>query len=118
MAKNVLTDNLSEPLNGATTAKVDINSGDGNLTIDRLTGGEQVLASGTLQYFEKQGLPTRTVNSSNGQATLTLKGGRCRTTLVPFPLGGLQRGIPSGRSTSIPRSRLTSLPTAMAATSS
>jgi hypothetical protein len=72
MAKNVLTYNLSEPLNGATTAKVTINAGDGNLTIDRLTGGEQVLASGTLQYFENQGLPTRTLVLSNGQATLTL----------------------------------------------
>jgi predicted membrane protein len=76
MTKNVLTDNFSEPLNGATTAKVDINAGDGNLTIDRLTGGEQVLASGTLQYFENQGVPNRSVNTSDGQATLTLRGGR------------------------------------------
>src|SRR5512139_1172253 len=76
MAKNILTDNLSEPLSGATTGKVDINAGDGNLTIDRLTGGEQVLASGTMQYLEKQGPPTRTLVSSNGQATLTLKGSR------------------------------------------
>jgi predicted membrane protein len=74
MAKKVLTDNLSEPLNGATTARVDIHAGDGNLTIDRLTGGEQVLASGTLQYLENQGLPTRTLVSNNGQATLTLRG--------------------------------------------
>lgn len=75
MAKNVLTDNLSEPLNGATTAKVDINAGDGNLTIDRFAGGEQVLASGTLQYFEKQGLPARTLVSSNERASLTLRSG-------------------------------------------
>jgi hypothetical protein len=74
MANNLLTDNLSEPLNGATTARVDINSGTGNLTIDRLTGGEPVLASGTLQYFEKQGPPTRSVSSDNGQATFTLRG--------------------------------------------
>jgi hypothetical protein len=74
VANNVLTDNLSEPLNGTTTAKVDINSGTGNLTIDRLTGGEQVLASGTLQYFENQGLPTRTLNSNNDQTTLTVSG--------------------------------------------
>lgn len=73
MAKNVLIDNLSEPVNGATTAKVDINAGDGNLMIDRLTGGGQVLASGTLQYFENQGPPTRTLTSSNGQTTLTLR---------------------------------------------
>ena len=79
VAKKVLTDNLSEPLNGATAAKVDINAGDGNLTIDQLTtggqltDGEQVLASGTLQYLENQGLPTRSVNTINGQASLTLK---------------------------------------------
>ena len=74
MAKNVLTNNFSEPLNGATTAKVDINVGDGNLTIDRLTEANQVLASGTLEHFEKQGLPARTLNLNNGQATLTLRG--------------------------------------------
>jgi hypothetical protein len=60
-------------LGNATAAKVDIDNGDGNLTIDRLTGGEQLLASGTLQYLEKQGLPTRTLNTSNGQTTLKLK---------------------------------------------
>jgi predicted membrane protein len=75
MAKNVLTHSLSEPLNGTKTATVDINTDMGNLTIDRLSGGEHVLASGTLQYFEKQGPPTHTLSSSNGQATLTLKGG-------------------------------------------
>ena len=85
MAKNVLTDNLSEPLNGATTAKVDINTGTGNLTIDRLAGGEQVLASGTLQYFENQGPPTRTLNSSNGQATLTLRRGDTGRPWFRFP---------------------------------
>ena len=73
MANSVLTHNLSEPLGNATAAKVDIDNGDGNLAIDGLTGGEQVLASGTLQYLEKQGLPTRTLNTSNGQATLKLK---------------------------------------------
>ena len=75
MAKNVLTDNLSEPLNGVTTIKIDIDAGDGNLTIDRLAAGEQLLTSGTLQYFEKQGQPTRTLVSRDDQATLTLRGG-------------------------------------------
>ena len=74
MAKNMLIDNLSEPINGTTAAKVIINSGVGNLTIDRLPGSEQLLASGTLQYFEKQGQPTRSLSSINGQATLTLRG--------------------------------------------
>ena len=75
MAENVLTQELSEPLNGTTAAKVDINTGTGNLTIDRLTGGEQLLASGTLEYLENQELPTHTLTSSNGEATLTLRGG-------------------------------------------
>jgi hypothetical protein len=84
MAKNVLTHNLSEPLNGATTAKVNINSDTGHLTIDKLIGGEQVLASGTLQYFD-QGLPTRIRSSSNGQATLTLRGGGTGRPWFRFP---------------------------------
>ena len=85
MAKNVLTHNLSEPLNGATTVKVEISAGDGNLTIDRLSGGEQVLASGELQYFENQGVPACTLNTSNGQATLTLKGGGAGQSWFRFP---------------------------------
>ena len=85
MSKNVLIDNFSEPLNGATAAKVDINAGDGNLTIDQLTSGEQVLASGTLQYFENQGRPARTVNASNGLAALTLRRGDAGRPWVRFP---------------------------------
>lgn len=85
MASEVLTDSLLEPLNGATTAKVDVSSGIGNLTIDRLTGGEEVLASGTLQYFEKQGAPARTLNSSGGQAILILRGGDIGRPWFRFP---------------------------------
>ncbi len=73
MAKNVLTYNLSEPLGGAKTAKIDIDNGDGNMVIDPLTSGEQLLASGTLQYLESQGQPTCSASTSQGQATLTLK---------------------------------------------
>jgi hypothetical protein len=85
MTKNVLTYSLSEPLNGATTVKVEINAGDGNLTIDRLAGGEQMLASGTLQYLENQGVPACTLNTSNGQATLALKGGGAGQPWFRFP---------------------------------
>lgn len=85
MADKVLTEGLSEPLNGATTAKVAINCGPGHLTIDRLTGGQQLLASGDLQYFEKQGPPTRTLDLTNGQANLTLVGGgKPRASLFRF----------------------------------
>ena len=73
VAKNVLTDNFSEPLNGTTTAVVDIQAGGGNLSIDKLAGGAQLLAGGALQYLEDQGLPDRALVSSNGQATLTLR---------------------------------------------
>jgi predicted membrane protein len=75
VTNNMLTQGLSEPLNGTKRLKVDINSDMGNLTIDRLAGGEQLLASGTLQYVEKQGPPTRSLDSGNGETTLTLKGG-------------------------------------------
>jgi hypothetical protein len=85
MTKNVMTHSLSEPLNGATTVKVEINAGDGNLTIDRLAGGEHVLASGTLQYLENQGVPACTLNTSNGQATLTLKCGSVGQPWFRFP---------------------------------
>ncbi len=85
MSNQLLTESLSEPLNGATTAKVDISTGTGNLTIDRLAAGEPVLASGTLQYFEKQGVPTRSVSSDNGQATLTLRGGSAGRPSFRFP---------------------------------
>jgi hypothetical protein len=85
VANKVLTDELSEPLNGATTAKVDIHSGTGNLTIDTLTGGEQVLASGTLQYVENQGQPIRSVSSDDDQATLTLRGRGTGRPWLRFP---------------------------------
>ena len=85
MTKNVLADTLSEPLNGARTAKFYVHAGDGNLTIDRLTNGEPVLANGMLQYFENQGLPARTLIMSNSEATLTLKGGRAGQPRFRFP---------------------------------
>lgn len=72
MAKHLLTEHLSEPLNGTSTAKVDVNIGDGNLTVDSLPSGEPVWVSGTLQYFEGQNIPSRSVSTSSGRATLTL----------------------------------------------
>jgi hypothetical protein len=72
---NALAYVLAEPLRGAKTANVEVNVGDGNLTIDRLTGGEQLLASGTLQYLENQGAPNRYASVDNGHARLTLRGG-------------------------------------------
>lgn len=83
--RNVLTDNLAEPLNGATAAKFDIDAGDGNLSIDRLTGGEPLLAGGELQYLEKQGQPARTLVSFLGEATLTLHRGEGAQPWFRFP---------------------------------
>jgi len=87
MANNVLTHNLSEPLRSTTAAKINIDNGDGNMILDGLTSGEPVLASGTLEYLEKLGLPSSTLDldGSNGQATLTLKASRGRQTWFRFP---------------------------------
>lgn len=85
MAKNVLTEKISEPLNGAQTAKVDIYVGDGNLVIDRLTSSEQVLANGTLQYLEKQGTPVHVVTVDNSLFVLSLKAGRGGQPWFRFP---------------------------------
>lgn len=75
MSNNLLTHKLSEPLNGATAAVIEIHAGDGNLRVGQMAGGEQVLASGTLQYFENQGLPRRNLEMANNQARLSLRGG-------------------------------------------
>jgi hypothetical protein len=82
---DVLAYDLSEPLNGAQSAKVDIDAGDGHLTIGRLTGGEQLLAGGTLQYLKERGAPTHSVTLDNGQATLTLRGGRADRSWFRLP---------------------------------
>ncbi len=80
-AGKMLTYELVEPLGGAASAKFDIYTGSGNLTIDTLTGGEPLLAGGTLQYLESLGEPTRSLVSFNGQSSLSLKwnenGGAC-----------------------------------------
>jgi hypothetical protein len=75
MSKKVLTHTMSEPLGGASSVKAAIEPGDGNLMIDGVTDGKAVLASGTLQYLEKQGLPIQSLEMANGKATFTLKAG-------------------------------------------
>jgi DUF4097 and DUF4098 domain-containing protein YvlB len=74
MANELLTDVLSEPLQGVSRARIDINSGSGNLAVDALPNGDEVLARGELQYFEKQGRPTRCMESADGEATFQLNG--------------------------------------------
>lgn len=68
----ILTQELSEPLSGATTARIEINRYSGDLAIDRQPGGEKVLASGNLPYLDTQAI-TRSVNTTRNPATLTLK---------------------------------------------
>ncbi len=71
----VLTHELNEPLDGATSAKFDFYTGSGNLTMDSLTGGEPLLAGGTLQYLDNLGEPARTLVSFNGHSDFTMKWG-------------------------------------------
>src|SRR5690349_11823049 len=73
MAKKAFIHNLSAPFDSAMTANIDVNVADGNLTINMLIDGEQMLASGMLEYLENQGLPTLSVDASHGQANLNLK---------------------------------------------
>lgn len=73
MAKNVLTCNLLETLGNVDMADVNIDPGDGNLAVDGLTGNERELASGTLQYLEKNGLPTWSLDTSKRPNRFTIK---------------------------------------------
>lgn len=68
---NRLTHTMSEPLGDVTSAKVDINSGDGNLIIDG-QADKQVLVSGALEYLEKNGLPVWSVSTFSDKATITM----------------------------------------------
>ncbi len=85
MTKRMLTQIVSEPLDGARNAAVAIDTGTGNLTIDPLSGGE-LLATGTLEYLEGQDPPVPLVSTSNGKATLSLKaeGGRQASFRMPW----------------------------------
>lgn len=76
MAKNLFADEFSEPINGEKRALIDIHAGNGNLTMDGLSGGEPVLASGRLEYFEDQGSPTRHLEVKDGDLCLSMRGSR------------------------------------------
>lgn len=78
----VLTQDLSESVGDATSARYEIHTGTGNLTIDPLPAGQPLLASGTLEYLERQGRPTGSVEMNKGLYTLTLKAN-----------GGLKQGF-------------------------
>ncbi len=85
MAKKVLTQNLSEPLQGATSAAIDIGAGSGNLEIGTLSNGEPVLASATLEYLESQVPPTPAITRSGDRASLTLRAAGARRPSFKMP---------------------------------
>ncbi len=85
MAKKVLIHNLSEPLCEAMSAKFDINTGTGNLTIDRLANGDGLLVSGTLEYLESQDPPAWTVDAMDNQAIFMLQASGGRQPGLRFP---------------------------------
>ena len=74
-AGDLLIQTLSEPLDGATSATVTLDQGDGNLTLEKNAENEPMLASGTLQYYEKIGVPLSSHTTNNGAATYTLNAG-------------------------------------------
>lgn len=88
MARNVLTETLSEPLDGATAAMIDIHTRDGNLTVGRITTAEPLLASGTLEYLDDRDRPMRTRDASDGTVTLSLQGGKAGQPWFRLPWTG------------------------------
>jgi hypothetical protein len=85
MVNKVLTKNISEPLNGANGAIIEINCGTGHLTIDKLNADDQALAKGTVQYLQNQGVPNQSFETKDGQATFTLKAGDIKSSGFRFP---------------------------------
>ncbi len=86
MTKKVLTQILSEPLGAAKDAVIDIQAGTGNLTVDRLAEGGQLLAVGTLEYMEGQSPPVPSLSVQDGRVKLMLKaeGGRRPSLRMPW----------------------------------
>ena len=72
MSNNLLTEALSAPLNGATAANIEIDTGTGNLTVDDIPEDTHMLVSGALQYFEKQGPPSESFSTEGDTATVKL----------------------------------------------
>lgn len=92
-SKTLLSDELAVPLNGATTARIEINPGDGNLSIDGLISSGELLADGTLQYFENKGAPIRSINPQGGKVAFTLKGAGMAKPWFRVPWAGCNGGL-------------------------
>jgi hypothetical protein len=64
---------LNVPLSNATGVDLSLNLGAGDLTVDGAVPGEQ-LATGTLEYYDKEKAPVQSVNSSgNSRVAITLQ---------------------------------------------
>ncbi len=85
MARKMLTRDVSEPLDGASSARFDIHTGTGNLTIDGLVGNTELLASGTVEYMEGQDPPAPLVNVCDGKASFVLMGQGGRQSAFRLP---------------------------------
>lgn len=83
--ENLLTHTLNEPLSNVTKAKFEIKQDAGSLKIDSLTGGEDLLAGGSLQYTESQGLPSRSLTTLGEKATLVWTGNKAKVSGFRFP---------------------------------
>ncbi len=68
--RTVRNQELAETLGAVTAAQFEINTGTGNLALNGLTGGEPLLAGGSLEYLEGQGQPERSLTTNNDQVVL------------------------------------------------
>lgn len=85
MSGNVTNHEVSEPLDGIASARIDIHAGDGNMVIDTLAPGGSLLMSGILQVLDSQDLPVKSLVKENGQAAFSLRGSDARRRWFHFP---------------------------------
>lgn len=85
MDRNVLIQEIAEPLDGAKTARIELDADDGNMTIDAFAAGEPVLLRGTLEYYENHGVPLETLAYEKDKALFTLKGFPSRKSKFHLP---------------------------------
>jgi len=90
MAQHKLTHHFFEPLNGVVEASINIQAADGNLQVDRIPIGNDALAEstlikGTLEYFDKQDIPTYSLEVNGQQAAFSLQGEQMRKPWFRLP---------------------------------
>jgi hypothetical protein len=85
VANKILTRSLAEPLDNTKSAKIESNSGTGHLSVSPIMNNEPLLAKGTLQYLEKQGVPSQFMSINDGQAVLVVEAGEIKQSGFHFP---------------------------------